>query len=82
MVITNMICAYHEVLAGSIELACDGLSALNKAFPYEPNIYIQDPNYDLIAVIHHERTNSPITWMVRHVKGHQDDTTYLNLLDR
>jgi hypothetical protein len=82
MVLTNMICEYHEIKDGSMELACNGLSALAKAFIHDANISINDPNYDLIAAIHREHGHSPITWTMRHVKGHQDNHTDFNLLDR
>jgi hypothetical protein len=42
MIITNMICAYHDIKEGSMELACDGLSALNKAFPHQKTLNVQD----------------------------------------
>jgi hypothetical protein len=81
LIITNIICEHHDIKEGGIELACDGLSALNKAFPFQPHISIQDPNYDLIAAIHKEHVNSPLTWTHKHVKGHQDDHTDISVLD-
>jgi hypothetical protein len=82
MAIINIICKFYDIKEGHIELACDGLSAFNRAFPSDSGISIQDPNYDLIAAIHKQRLTSRITWQVRHVKGHQDETMDIHLLDQ
>ncbi len=81
LIITNIICEHHEIKEGGIELACDGLSALHKAFLSQPYASIFDPNYDLISAIHREHENSPLTWKHKHVKGHQDDHNNISLLD-
>jgi hypothetical protein len=76
------ICSYHHISEGSVELACDGLSALNKAFSQVSILQLEDPNYDLIAAIKHQWLYSPLLWKIRHVKGHQDDHTAIQQLDR
>ena len=68
------ICKVHNVEAGQVEIGCDGLSALQESFhpdivPYDPTA----PHYDLISAIRKLASSLPITWLPRHVAGHQDD---------
>jgi hypothetical protein len=82
MIMVKHICSYHHISEGSVELACDGLSALNKAFSQVSILQLEDPNYDLIAAIKHQWHYSPLLWKIQHVKGHQDDHTAIQQLDR
>jgi hypothetical protein len=46
--IVNLLCSWANVVHGGIEVGCDGLSALNKAFdswPLEP----ADPHFDMLS---------------------------------
>jgi hypothetical protein len=54
MIMVKHICSYHHISEGSIELACDGLSALNKALSQMSILQLEDPNYDLFAAIKHQ----------------------------
>jgi hypothetical protein len=38
----NKLCKYYEITDGEIELACDGLSALDKAFSYVSILHVDD----------------------------------------
>ncbi len=78
----NKLCEYYEILDGEIELACDGLSALDKAFSYVSILHVDDSNYDLLGAIQYQWKNSPVHWKFRHVAGHQDDHTSVDNLDR
>jgi hypothetical protein len=82
MTITNLLCAYYNNTEGAIELACNGLSAINMAFSHVAILLIKIQNYDLIAAIRYAWANSPVGWKVRQVKGHQDDTQDFSQLDR
>jgi hypothetical protein len=71
--ITNQLCDYYGITEGSIEIGCDGLSALQTSFDHEPYLTSDVSNYDMIGAIYHMRKISKVTWTYRHVKGHQDD---------
>ncbi len=76
------LCEFFNITQGSIELGCDGLSALDKAFNYVSIINIEDSNYDLLLTIRNLWAYSPLTWKFCHVKGHQDDHSSHEKLDR
>ncbi len=73
LAITNHLCNYYNINEGSIEIGCDGLSALQSAFDHGLYLSSDMPDYDLIGAIYHLRKSSKISWSYRHVKGHQDD---------
>jgi hypothetical protein len=76
------LCEFFNITQGSIELGCNGQSALDKAFNYVSIIKIEDSNYDLLFAIRNLWAYSPLTWKFRHVKGHQDDHSPHEKLDR
>lgn len=82
MVCVKNLCEFYNITAGSIELGCDGQSALDKAFNYVALIKVEDSNYDLLASIRNLWANSPIQWKFRYIKGHQDDVQSWDQLDR
>ncbi len=45
MIMVKYLCTYHNITEGSVELACDGLSALNKAFFQVSILHLEDPNF-------------------------------------
>jgi hypothetical protein len=49
LIMVNKLCEYYEISDGEIELACDGLSALDKAFSYVSILHVDDSNYDLLG---------------------------------
>jgi hypothetical protein len=82
LVVTNKIWEHYNILEGSIEFGCDGLSAITTGFSSTVTLSVKTPNYDLIAAIRYQRKHSHLQWKVRHVKGHQDETQDFRLLDR
>jgi hypothetical protein len=64
------ICVYYNIKEGVVELACDGLSAIDKAFSYVSLLHIDEPNYDLIAALKRQWRCSPLLWKVQHARGH------------
>ncbi len=82
LVTVKKVCEYFHILQGSIELGCDGQSALDKAFNYVSIIRIEDADHDLLHAIRNLWAHSPLIWKFRHVKGHQDDTIPIKDLDR
>jgi hypothetical protein len=70
--VVNQLCLWAGIESGGIEIGCDGLSALNKAFdtwPLEP----ADPHFDMLSSLRKKIAASPITWTTRHIEGHQDN---------
>jgi hypothetical protein len=55
----NKLCKYYEITGSEIELAFNGLSALNKAFSYASILHVDDSNYDLLINI-----NGNIPWFI------------------
>ncbi len=51
LLMVNKLCQYYEIKDGEIELACDGLSAHDKAFSYVSILHVDDSNYRLLGVI-------------------------------
>ncbi len=72
---------YYNISEGSIEVACDGESALNKIFSYMSLLHINDPCYDLLFIAQKLLRRSPLLWPTRHVKGHQDASKPQDTLD-
>jgi hypothetical protein len=81
LLMVSKLCHYYNINQGTIELGCDGKSALEKALSYN-TINIEDSNFDLLSAICKLRSSSPITWTLRHIKGHQDDSKPMPDLDR
>jgi hypothetical protein len=73
LAITNQMCLYFDIKEGHIEIGCDGQSALQTAFEYEPILSADLPDFDILGAIYYLRKQSRITWSFRHVKGHQDE---------
>lgn len=70
----------HDVSKGSITVGCDCKGALSKAMSsYIPKP--KQPDYDLFLEIHRSRINTPVTWIAKWIKGHQDDLCQDHTLD-
>jgi hypothetical protein len=84
VVMVEVVCTHFEITSGAIEVGCDGLSALRKAFGQGSNFDpdIKDPDYDLLSAIRKALARSPAKWTWRHVLGHQDDDDGIEVLDR
>jgi hypothetical protein len=70
--VVNSLCSWADITSGGIEVGCDGLSALNKAFdtwPLEP----ADPHFDMLCALRQMIKSSFLKWKTRHVDGHQDN---------
>jgi hypothetical protein len=80
MVVVKKFCGFHNITEGSIEIGCDGLSALDSAFEKGDQLFHDIPSYDLVSAILHLRQRSTLTWNYRHVRGHQDEgSRYLDV---
>lgn len=73
---------YAMMIMVKTEFACDGLSALNRAFSYVALISANEPSYGLLAAIQHQWLYAKIQQRISHVKGHQDDDSPIEKLDR
>ena len=79
--IIMVICDFHQVHKGCIQIACDGLSALCNATSSSDVMNPWHPQFDLVLAIHRAIYHSGLEWVPTHVKGHQDDNAEA-LLDR
>lgn len=79
--VANKLCDFYGIDNGSIEFACDGKSALDKAFSPGSMIRVEDSNYNILSAIQVQQATSKIIWKVRHVYGHQDNNSPVELLD-
>jgi hypothetical protein len=78
----HLICKHLHLTTGKIILGCDGLGAV-KIIDRELNVTkCKLEQFDLIRAINRLRKLCPITTILRHVKGHQDDLTNFYQLDR
>jgi len=76
----HRLCEFHAIIECSIEIGCDGESALAAAFSDGiPSVTV--PDFDIISAIFHLRAQLHISLHTTHVKGHQDDHCHLEDLD-
>jgi hypothetical protein len=69
-----VLCEFYKIDQGAIEVACDGITALERGFDEAHNPSISAPQFDVILGIRNIRARCPICWKHRHVKGHQEDS--------
>jgi len=86
MIVVNHLCEFYKIEEGSVEIGCDGLSALQTAFEQGTALSTDIPDYDIVGAIYKLRKTSKVSWRHRHVKGHQDEPSedldtwaYLNI---
>ena len=72
-VMTTTICNINNITEGSIEVGCDGLSALKQALAHDDDVDPTKQHFDVISAIRQLKASSPIKWTTRHILGHQDD---------
>jgi hypothetical protein len=71
LIVDKMVQFYH-ISYGSIQVACDGHSALKAAFKHRLALDMDASDHDVISAIHHYRSKSPLDWQFVHIYGHQD----------
>jgi hypothetical protein len=83
-VITHVthICSAHNIQEGSMEIGCDGLGALSAIQSNNHIIKSSWKHFDMIKAIRKSIQLSKLNWRLQHVKGHQDDETLFDHLDR
>jgi len=69
---TNKVCNKHKVSAGTCEIGSDSKGVIAAAFGWK-RLNLRWLCYDIVSMIRYNIKHSPITWVSRHVKGHQDD---------
>ena len=74
IMMANMICTYFSITHGKITVGCDNTTALWNSFEDHP-ITSKHAQRDILQAIRHALQRSPLHWIPKHVKGHQDDTT-------
>ena len=71
----------YDLTDASITIGCDCSSALWNVF-HKPVCNPQTSHFDLLAETRELVEQSPVTWKTHYVKGHQDQHTTYNNLDR
>ena len=77
----RLVCDYYRVLAGQVVLACDGKEALHRVFAADFEPMPRDEHFDLLIGAWEAIRQTPITWVSKWVKGHQDDDVTAELDD-
>jgi hypothetical protein len=78
----NKICNTNNIRRGGIEIGCDGQGALNAIQSNHLITKSTWKHFDIIKSIRHSMKQSTLNWTLCHVKGHQDDDTEYNQLNR
>ena len=74
------ICTKHQITAGSIEIHCDGESAIKRLKSCSDKVSNKSHHFDIINSILTLKQRLPIQVTFHHVKGHQDQfMPYWNL---
>jgi hypothetical protein len=58
---------------GTVFIGCDGLSALVNYTDVDYVVKPTSPHFDLISASRAMLQQCPVTWISRHIPGHQDD---------
>ncbi len=69
MAVVKKFCSFHNMKEGSIEIGCDGLSALDSAFEKGDQLFHDIPSYDLVSAILHLCRRLPLTWSYDMLEG-------------
>jgi hypothetical protein len=74
--LVELLCEYFEITGRSVEVACDGLSALNDVFDLHRHVSTKTPHYDLVVATRCiiQRSTQLPAWYYRHVRSHQKMT--------
>jgi len=80
IVYTNGLCRRNNVTTGKCTMGCDNTGALSAIFGWKRPTP-RWASYDLICMIKYHIKQSPIQWVKKHVKGHQDDHKNFQELD-
>jgi len=69
----SVLCQHYSITKGSVEIACNSLSTLNRITEDHHVIRPNTPQFDLLEATRAVMTECSIDWKHRHVKGHQDN---------
>jgi hypothetical protein len=59
---------------GTINIGCDGLSALEQCFDEDKYFTSRKPDFDLVIAVRRRLAEFPgLMWCANHIEGHQDD---------
>jgi hypothetical protein len=75
LTVTNKLCEFYKVQEGRATIGSDGLSALTVSLQGDLFLATDDSNFDLVAAVYNMRKCSPIEWVRKFVRGHQDDSS-------
>jgi len=61
MTVVNHLCEFYTIEEGSVEIGCDGLSALQTAFEQGTALSTDIPDYDIVGAIYRLRMTSKVS---------------------
>jgi len=73
MAVLDKVVEYFHLQEGTVEIRCNGQAALESIFSRSLVLTKDAASYDLIAATLYMRRKSPLKWIPRYVRGHQDD---------
>ncbi len=79
MVLANAICKEHQITKEEMEVRCNHIEALCRAFDLDYCISPNHTHFNLTTAIHYQVWTTLIKWKVRHVRVHQDDNPFQSL---
>ena len=83
VLVVEMIKDMWNIKSGSIKIGCDGLNALQQGMGVDSvHITSKQRQFDLLSGIQGYIRDSSITYIPKHVKGHQDGNIVVSELDR
>ena len=76
----SMLVKIGNISGAKIEVGCDGLSALHMFFwANEEDISCTHTHFDILSGAHGLKRTMDVTWIYRHILGHQDDIPLANV---
>ena len=81
VLMVQVICRRWDLHEGQVVIGCDCEPALWNVFG-DGEVSTKMSGFNLIRIIRKEMRNTPIKWIARHVRGHQDEHKAMESLDR
>ena len=75
-------CTFHKITDGQVTLGCDNFNGVRQARGEWLKVPLRAAHSDLIRAIRVLKAKLPIRVVMEHVKGHQDDFTFYEDLER
>jgi hypothetical protein len=71
-VVIWLVCQHYQITEGTVEVGCDGESALLDTMDLYRQLDAKKKHFDLLLATREVMASCPVKWKFRHVYGHQD----------